>query len=255
MPLRLGNCGGAENAWGEVKDRHFVVYYENRNDAEFSRTVLRKAEEYYQKVGTDTGYSRANRFWTDNERVKIFLFKDRDSFLQSTGQPSWSVGYADRDSQTFRSRTIITYRQESDFIDGLLPHEVSHLVLHDFIQAERIPVWFDEGVAQLQERNKIGLTRGIMGNLVRRGMSMPVGEFSRFDVRTVRDPGAAEVFYAQSLSVVDFLITKYGRDAFGRLCRELRDGKDFEAALARAYPGAIENYRELQAKWLQSLNH
>jgi len=250
-----GVVAAPENSWGEAKDKHFVIYYENKNDATFGRMILRKAEEYYQKIGSDTGFLRANRFWTNNQRVKIFLFSTRESFLSSTGQPSWSIGYADRDSQTFRSKTIITYRQETDFVDGLLPHEISHLILHDFIQADRIPIWFDEGVAQMQEKNKLILVRGIMAKLVAQRMHIPIDQFRSLDVRRVRDTRTAEIFYAQSLSIIDFLITKYGREAFGRLCRELRDGKDFEGALSKAYPRSIENYRELETKWLQFLKN
>lgn len=244
------------SAWGENKGTHFVIYYENKSDAELSKVILRNAEDYYQRIGSDIGYARMNRFWTGENRVKIFLFASRESFLTSTGQPAWSSGYADRDSQTFRSKTIVTYRQETGFIDGLLPHEISHLILHDFVPAkERLPIWFDEGLAQIQEKDRPAQAKSIMRNLTARKLNIPMAQFAVLDIRKVSDQRLAELFYAQSLSIVDFLISKFGREAFARLCRELRDGKTFEEALNQAYPQSIKNYQDLENKWLLSFTH
>ena len=246
----------ADKPWGEVKGRHFVVYYEAGADEDLAQTLARRAEEYYDKIGVDTGYARANKFWTWEERAKIFLFSTRESFLRNTGQPVWSGGYADRDSHTFRTKTIITFKQEQEFLDGLLPHEISHLILHDFIpRAGQIPVWFDEGVAQLQEKSKREMVRGMMRDLVLRKGEIPFNLFVRLDIRKERDPQKAGIFYAQSLSVVDYLRAQYGADAFGRLCRGLRDHRSFEEALSAAYPGVIENFSDLGKKWISSLNN
>lgn len=235
--------------WGQLKDKHFVIYYEERGDAALAAQVLRKAEEYYAKIGSHIGYTRTNQFWTWDERVKIFLFHTQDSFMRSTGQPAWSTGYADRDSRVFKSRTIVTFRQETEFLDGLLPHEVSHLILHDFIKDSPIPVWFDEGVAQLQERGKSAAAQRIMQELVGDARHVPFSIFSGLDIRQENDPVKARVFYAQSLSVVDFLVKRFGAESLATLCRNLRDGKDFEKSLSDATRGNIKNYADLEFKW------
>ncbi len=237
--------------WQELKGKHFVVIYSLEGNRKSARTILRRAEEYYDKIARSIGYSRYAHFWTWEERVKIVIFPDQDTFRSATGQPAWSLGYAVRDSQLFRSRIIVTYRHEFDFLDGLLPHEISHLIIRDFIGFEaEIPVWFDEGVAQLFDADKKIQARDFMQNMVEAGSYVPFSILHSWDVRREKDPQKVMVFYAQSVSVVDFLITRYGSDAFGRLCREMKDGKNFEEALRSAYTNTIDSLADLEAKWL-----
>lgn len=240
--------------WEEIKDKHFVVYYMDPADRQTAMKVLREAENYYHKVGEQIGYTRYHNFWTWDERVKIFLFPDQESFVGTTGQPEWSTGFADRDSQLFASRTIVTYKQEKDFFHGLLPHEISHLVLHDFLSGRSVPVWFDEGIAQLQEASKSVEADRIMRFLVSRSGYIPFTLLMRMDIRKEKDAGKVQIFYAQSLSVVEFLIRQYGSSAFGNFCRNLRDGKNVEEALRHAYTNRINTISELEQKWLMHMN-
>ncbi|MCB9772303.1 MAG: hypothetical protein H6754_07110 [Candidatus Omnitrophica bacterium] len=250
------NGFAADSAWKEIKDKHFVIYYEAQSDESLAKDLLRRAEGYYRKIGDEIGYSRTNKLWTWEERVQIFLFATQSSYLANTGQPSWSTGYADRDSRLFKSKTIMTYRQEEGFVDGLLPHEISHLILHDFIpNDERIPVWFDEGVAQMQEKDRRPMARQIMKTLTGGKQYVPFSQFVKFDVRREKDPRKAQIFYVQSLSVVDFLVTKFGNDSFRRLLRSLRDNKDFNEALFSTYSGVFKDLADFERKWILSFNH
>jgi len=75
----------------------------------------------------------------------------------------------------------------------------------------------------------------------------------QMDVRLETDPNIVNLFYAQSLSVVDFLISKFGNGRFADLCRSLKNGKSFEEALALAYTNIIENLDELQERWIKHI--
>ena len=242
-----------DQAWSEVKDKHFIVYYQSAVDQSTARQILREAEQYYDRIGERVGYTRYGNFWTWDERARIYLFPDQESFSRETGQPAWSTGFADRDSTVFTARTIVTFRQDREFFDGLLPHEISHLVLHDYIPMERIPIWFDEGVAQLYERAKGAQADQIMRALISRGQYIPLADLMRLDIRTEKQKERVVIFYAQSLSIVDFLTKKYGGASFSRLCRNLREGKPFEEALRNAYSNQLNSVKDLEEKWLRSL--
>ncbi len=239
------------DGWLEIKDKHFVVFYNLSQDESLARSVLRKAEDYYDKIAYRVGYQRYSDFWTWDDRVKIMIFSDQKTYQKKTGQPAWSLGYSTRDSYLFKSRSIVTYRQQGEFVDGLLPHEISHLVLKDLIGFDRkIPVWFDEGVAQLQEAKKKEDAYVLMKNLVSQGQYVKFDALMKGDIRGETDARKIMIFYAQSLVMVDFLIKEYGNDAFIYLCRELRQGKTMEDAFKTAY-SSIGSIGEFEKKWLR----
>ncbi len=241
-------------SWQELKGKHFVVYYTFQQDTPIARKVLRKAEGYYDTIGKKIGYSRYSDFWTWEDRAKIIIFPNKESFMRNTGQPAWSLGYSARDSHLFKSRIIVTYRLENNFLDGLLPHEISHLVLRDFIGFDRhIPVWFDEGVAQLCEKNKLRKADRLMRRLVKKKQYIPLNILSKWDIRKEKDSKKVTVFYAQSVSIVDYLIRHFGSAAFGRLCRNLQDGKTMEDAIKIAYSNMINSFSALERKWVYDM--
>ncbi len=236
--------------WQTIKGDHFVVYYYNKDHTATASHVLIKAEEYYDKVSYQIGYARYSDFWTWEDRVKIFIFPDRLSFVYTTGQKFWSKGYAVRDSRLFESRAIVTFRQEETFINNLLPHEIAHLIVKDFIGFDRgLPLWFEEGVAQQQETKDAAQEEGIVF-LAKSGQHIPFDLFQSLDIRRETDELKVAVFYAQSRSIVEFMIRVYGQDAFQRLCVDLRDGVDFPGALAKVYAGSIDSMAALERKWL-----
>jgi hypothetical protein len=212
--------------------------------------VLSKAEEYYDKIAYQIGYSRYSDFWTWEDRVKVFIFPDQVSFFSTTGQNLWSKGYAVRDSKLFESRAIVTFKQEDGFIEKLLPHEISHLIVKDFIGFDRpLLVWFDEGLAQQLETSDSAQEQAIVF-LAKNNQSIPFEVFQNLDIRRETDELKVAIFYAQSRSVIEFLIKVYGQEAFQRLCINLRDGMGFPEALMSAYPAAIDSMPNLEQKWL-----
>lgn len=239
--------------WQTTKGEHFVVYFFNKEHASVASHVLTKSEEYYDKVAYQIGYARYSDFWAWEDRVKIFLFPDRESFVMTTGQKPWSKGYAVRDSKLFESRAIVTYSQEEGFIDNLLPHEIAHLIVKDFIGFERsLPLWFDEGIAQQQEKPDAAETEAMI-RLAKSGQFIPFDVFQTADIRQETDEFKVAVFYAQSRSVIEFLIRVYGQEAFQRLCVNLRDGMDFNEALKNAYPAIIDSVLTLGEKWANDM--
>src|SRR3989338_3309344 len=97
--LCLFSYDARAETWQQIKEKHFVVLYNFKEDARAAELVLRRAEEYYNKNASQIGYSRYSNFWTWDERVKIIIFPDQNTFLQTTGQPAWSKGYSSRDSK------------------------------------------------------------------------------------------------------------------------------------------------------------
>ncbi len=241
--------------WQTVSDTHFIVSYPVGTDSAYPHSVLVKAEADYQDVSDKIGYARYRDFWTWNARVPIVLYKDQKAYAKGTGQPNWSQGMAAVGHlSSIKRRMIISYLGQSEFYDGVLPHEIAHLIFHDFVGDEaKIPVWLDEGIAQQQQPRQQDTQRKILARLAAAGKLIPFEQLDKMDIRHSKDENQVSIFYAESLYIVDFLIKTYGSDSFREFCRFLRDGASWPQAMQRAYYPTIDSIDALQLKWQQDL--
>ncbi len=237
--------------WKQKKGDHFVVYYTQQSQEQDAGEILRHAEEDYERILDRIGAKKVDNFWTWDDRVKIVYYPDAQSFVKATGQPSWSKGVSLSHASNFKMRLIVSFQGQDDFLGAVLPHEISHLVMHDFMRNKPMPRWFDEGVAQLDESNNNEEHRKLLAKLIESNRGIPFAMLDAFPSMISEDPMKAAIFYAESLYIVDFLIKTYGKDNFAELCRLLRDGQNFEAALAKAYYPTIDSWQTLEAKWNQ----
>jgi hypothetical protein len=242
--------GLAEEPFRELKGNHFVVKYLLDSESDQAQQILTRAEYYYDHIADDIGYSRFQDYWTWERRVSIVLYPDQISYAKFTGQPEWSKGYASRDSKLFHAKVVVSYSGQPNFLDEILPHEIAHLMFWDFLGFTRkVPIWFEEGIAQLEEAGKRDVVQEAMKGVVQAGNEIPFITFNDLNISSVKDKVQVSVFYAQSLSVIVFMVDRYGRDAFRRLCGELRQGREFEEALSMAYPAIFNSLEELEKKW------
>lgn len=255
ISLFAGVRSSPADEWKYHKGKHFIVRYMTDTDEDWTKAVLRKAESYYTIIARQIGYARYNKFWTWDERVNIVLYPDLETYIERTGLPAWSRGGATKYHRQLRSRAVVSFMQENAFLDNVLPHEISHLILADFLGDANIPLWFNEGVAQLQESGKRQEADRVMRKAVKLGYFIPFRQFISNDIGIMQDKVYAVFFYAQSVSVVYFLIHQYGSQKFGELCRELRDGKTFEAALLKTYSSLVKSVEDFEQKWLYSMRN
>lgn len=221
----------APQKWKELKSRHFIVYYKDTPEG-FARTVLDSAEEDFQQISSDLGFVRYQGWEFDN-RAQIYIFNDKEDYIESSRQADWSAGIA-----YHNQRIIKTYPSAAGFFDSLLPHELGHIIFYEFIgnQHADIPRWFDEGVAMYQEKAQRWGSHQIVKKALREETFIPLEQLSQTLLRQDSSKEFVELFYAESASVVYFLIKEHGDFRFLNFCRQLRDGNPFDRALALSYP-------------------
>jgi hypothetical protein len=235
-----------------LKSEHFILTYFSQDETVWARNVLRSAENYYDIIADRIGIARYGDFWTWDKRTEIMIYPDKRSFLAGTGQPEWSRGSATHHNELVNSHSIKTYKQENVFIDVILPHELTHLMLHDYIRRKAvIPIWFEEGLAQLSEKIEHDRSKVFIKQIIRDNSYLPVDVLANFDIRTVDDEKVVAVFYLQSASIVRFLIDNYGKLKCMELLQHLRSGKDMLTALASVYSSDIRGYQDLEKKWVR----
>lgn len=257
--LILGVAAGMDSLWAqqgvegfsEITSEHFRARFLTPSDRDLARRTLDRAEYLYRRIADDIGYSRYDGYWTWERRAGIILFPDQISFARFTGQPAWAVGYASRESKFFHDKTIVTFSGQENFFDEVLPHELTHLMLWDYFSRSiaNVPVWFEEGVAQLEEANKRAIVKDTLKAVVQEGRHIPFRALAKMRLAELDQPVQVGLFYAESLSIIVFLIEKYGQEAFYQLCKELRGGRSFEAALMRVYSGIFQSMDDFESRW------
>lgn len=243
----------AESVWQELKGDHFIIFH--AGDEAYARDVLRQAERYYDQIASDLGYARYSNFWQWDKRVKIFVYPSKNDFLVSSGQPSWSMGNAN-----YTDKTISSFSGSPAFLQGILPHEIAHLIFRDFVgfpgsggsvsQGNSIPLWIDEGVAQRQEPAKQKVVKYYVRLLYDQKKLLSFRALMNPEVLAMASDEEVRNFYIQSASLVGFLIEHYGADNFVQFCRQLRDGKSLEEAIRFSYTSRLSSLDDLENVWL-----
>lgn len=126
-----------------------------------------------------------------------------------------------------------------------LVHELTHLVVHQatFSPYAQLPTWLDEGLAMYNE--------GELDPFLNSYLERAIAQDSLISVRTLCSPFSAEpekayLSYAQSYSVVKYLLTNYGQDKMLDLLSLLKEGHGYDEALSEVYGFDING---LDARW------
>ena len=231
--------------WSEHKSDHFIVYYHPTIPSQYIKDFTRKCERYYDLVAERLGFNRFD-FWLFDDRAKIFIYRTQEEYIEYTGRSEWSVG-----SVHVKKRRINTFRFHEDFFNVVLPHELAHIVLREFIGLKvKAPLWFDEGVASCNEKNSYVKYLMFAKGLIGEGMYMKIQDLENLNAKKIVFPS---IFYSTSASLIIFLMEEYKKGKFVELCKDLKEGKDFYEAMDEVYE--IKDAEDLNEKFLTFLKN
>jgi len=232
--------------WQMRKSSHFIVYYVDA-PSDFIEKVIDEAEDYYTQITYDLGFSRKD-YWLWEDRAKIYIYEDAENYHESSKRPHWSAGMA-----ACREKIINTYPLAAGFFDTLLPHELGHIIFREFVGFNAdVPIWLDEGVACFQEKARRWGSARIVRSAIEENIFIPLNELSKVNLSSIQDRDLVDLIYAESASIVYFLIVEQGKYNFVKFCRALRDGKNLEKALNSTYI-KYKNLKELNDAWVRYL--
>jgi hypothetical protein len=131
-----------------------------------------------------------------------------------------------------------------------ISHELTHLVIHQMTlnPYNDLPTWLDEGLAMYSE--------GEFGENFKEHLDRAIAEDRLISVQSLSSPFSAlteqsYLSYAQSYSLVEFLISTYGSDKMLELLRTFREGSGYDAALEKVYGFDMDG---LDILWRQHLH-
>lgn len=224
--------------------RHFAVYSEG---APASERFLRLLENLHGNLMLDLAPLSP---WANDERVSIFLFKNQDTYRQVTGRPPWSGG-----ASSVPKRKVYVY--ESEELPGILAHELCHIYFDGFfLEGKSNPLWLSEGMATLvQVERGMAAPNWLSENMQRleRGAGYPVVELMNLSSTAGQPDERVRLWYAQSYSLVRFLIRSQYKSSFLKFCTYLREGRDVTQSLYRAYGMPFNRVKALEHAWRYDL--
>lgn len=226
--------------WQERTTRNVTIYW-YEGDETFGDALMDTTTTALDKLQHELGAEIVHP-------VKIYIYantSDMYSAMQSN-EVEWVGGQAN-----LGLGVIIGTIAPGDTaeIGRLIPHELSHLVLAQATENPYggVPLWLHEGLS-VYNQNTVEYTFHILVNDAAETRALIPLEALASSFPT--DPSQAALSYAESYSVVTYLIDTYGPEGMHKLVSAFDTGMTVEEALQEAFGLSVE---QLDRQWQETL--
>lgn len=210
--------------WQSLSEGQATIYWYEGSDS-FARDLMASAQQAMTTLAADTG-ARPER------PASIYVYASSEDLAGALIFPQdWTGGVA---FTRFDIIAIGIAPANLSWGKRAIAHELSHLVVHQITlnPYNDLPTWLDEGLAMYAE----GLPDPGYTSLLHRAVS----EGALISVRSLASPFSAyadlaTLSYAQSYSVVEYLIRQYGQARMLELLNTFRQGATYDGALQKVY--------------------
>ncbi len=221
--------------WRSLTEGKVAIYW-YEGEKSFAQELMTAAQGALAKLADDTG--------AELERpAKLYIYANSQDLREAMIYPQeWTGGVA------FTRYGIIAIGIAPNILSWgkrAIAHELTHLVIHQMTlnPYNDLPIWLDEGLAMY--------TEGVLTQEYTACLDRAIAENSLISVRSLSSPFSAYTMesllsYAQSYSLVEFLITNYGQDKMLELLLTFKQGSSYDAALEEVYGFDMD---ELDALW------
>ncbi len=233
-----------KDGWAVAQTPNFRIYHADSNEK--AEKVARVAEATRLAM-LRKWFGEITSTWTPV--CVIYLHPTAQGYARAAEATPESPGHSRMKLQGERvlERRIDLPADNPNMLTVALPHEITHVVLAGRFGEHQVPRWADVGMALLSEPTE--QVQLHVRNLPRHQSEGTL--FSTAELLRQADwPEARRIsaFYAQSVSLVDFLCTKKDPTTFARFLREALDS-GCDKALQRHY--GYRNPADLESDWKQ----
>jgi hypothetical protein len=220
--------------WQNLSEGKISLFW-YKGDAAFARALMSTAQQALATLASDTGASPPRT-------INIYIYNGSQDLQGSMIYPSeWTGGVA------FTSYNIVAIGITPDNLNwgqGAMSHELTHIVMHQvtFNPYNGLPVWLNEGLAMYSEGE---LTSQFSVPLAR-----AVSDGTLISVRSISSPFSADsaranLSYAESESLVEFLIKGYGPGKMQELLDTFQQGSTYDGAFQKVYGFDMDGLEKL----------
>jgi hypothetical protein len=226
-PLAPLETARAEDEWTNVSTRHFRVEASNAHAAQASWYAA-FVEQVHDEL-SDLLVASLDR------TIRVRLYPTEEAYVAANPAAASAQGILAHAHPTGDEIGLALVRLEA--LSGpsrvaAFRHEVAHLLL-DKRSDRRLPIAFQEGIAQYVERDP-NTDRDTVEGLRRAYSADRLLSWTEL-FRTATFQQQPNIAYPESHSMVAYLVEKHGVGAIGRLLDALRDGQDIQPALMTAF--------------------
>lgn len=229
------------NGWSVAETTNFRIFH--NQSTEYAERVARIAEK--------TRLDMQRKWFGTAEDWKpicdIVLHNTADEYSQRTHESRNSPGHSTIKSEGGKVvvRRIDLHWDDPNLLVAVLPHEATHVVLAGRFGSRLVPRWADEGMAVLTEpREKV---ERHLRNLPQHRQDQTLMSLRQLvQLEDYPEPRRIGAFYAESVSLVDFLCKKAGPQVFTHFLRDGMQG-GYERALQQHY--GYRDFADLEKEW------
>jgi hypothetical protein len=222
-------------SWQSITEGDITLYW-YYGDASFAQELMLTCQQALARLASDTGAHL-------EKPVRVYIYASAEALRGAMVFPQeWAGGVA----YTGYGAIAIGINQTNiDWGKRAIVHELTHLVTHQMTSNpyNSIPIWLNEGLSMYAE--------GEMEAIYDAYLRQAVAQDTLISVRSLSSPFSAYseqsyLSYAQSLSLVEFLINSYGQDRMFELLGTFKQGSSYDAAFESVYGFDMD---ELNTLW------
>jgi len=233
----------------ELRSEHFLIRYQQEVSKDYVYKIKKVAERYYRIITQEFNLIR-DELWLWENRAQVFIAKDKEEYLNRFRCSDWSAACVN-----YIAKIIYTFPDQENF-NSIFIHELTHIILHEYLGRNSMAVWVDEGiaswVADKYSRNLYRQKIPYLKKMIKQGKHIPLSEITamQLGVLAKKPPDYVGLFYLESYSIVDFFVKRHGKYNFSRFLSYLRRGDRLNQAITKSF-GGYKNFEELEKQWLK----
>lgn len=221
--------------WRHIESDEVTLFWYIGDEA-FAQTLLDVCDEAIETLSADVGASV-------DRRIVVYIYSSAADLREAmVHAQEWTGGVAFTD---YGIVAIGIGPGDMEWGARSLRHELSHLVVHRLIFGPfgYLPTWVDEGLAMHNEGEPASVFVTVLQQAVLND--------SLFSLRTLNGPFSSDtqkayLAYAQSASVVSYLLDTYGAESMHELLMLLARGETADFALTQSYGSGLD---DIEAAW------
>ena len=228
--------------WRSLKEGDITIYWYQGND-NFARQLMAVAQEALIRLAVDTGAYL-------QRPVRLYIYASAQDLQGAMIFPQeWTGGVA------YTTHGVVAIGINTINLDWgkrTIVHELTHLVTQQmtYNPYNSLPVWLNEGLSMYAE--------GEMEPLFENYLEQAVINDELISVRSLASPFSAAAHlsylsYAQSMSIVEFLIDSYGQERMLELLDTFKQGSSYDGALMTVYGFNMDGLNDLWQDYITAI--